>query len=189
MYLYFYGLERRVIENKSNAQIADRELLDLYLKKYYVSTMYFLPTDPSVGTLLIFLELMALLRPTLLENRTREIPDTNNSLSFRVKLARKVVNEQLIDAQLALEWIKNTFEYSLKTPARRCEEEFRHLFRFNQKFGDGIAVKPNKTKLQLSYHAASNGIQGVELDMDDLPDPSILKAPHQKTYSNCRTMH
>lgn len=181
VFIYFYGLERRVIENKSNAQIADREFLTLFEEVLRLNNV-FSANRSFRGYSANFLELMALLRPTLLENRTREIPDTNNSLSFRVKLARKVVNEQLIDAQLALEWIKNTFEYSLKTPARRCEEEFRHLFkiRFNQKFGDGIAVKPNKTKLQLSYHAASNGIQGVELDMDDLPDPSILKAPIKK---------
>ncbi|TON39106.1 hypothetical protein CGH57_24285, partial [Vibrio parahaemolyticus] len=84
-----------------------------------------------------FLELMALLRPTLLEQRIAKIPDTNNALSFKLKLAKTVVNGQPVGPELALDWLKDTFEYSLKTPARRCEKEFRELFeiRFSQKFG------------------------------------------------------
>lgn len=52
--------------------------------------------------------------------------------------------------------------------------------RFEQKFGDGFKVKSNKTRLQLSYHAASSSIGFVELFTNDLPDPSILKDPINK---------
>lgn len=125
---------------------------------------------------------MTLLRPALLEHRASDVPETNNGLSFKVRLATTIANSRPVNSDLALEWLKNTIEYSLRTPARRCEDEFKRLFqiRFKQAFGDGILVKPNKTKLTLSYHAASNGIPSVDLNLEDLPDPSVLKAPLNK---------
>jgi hypothetical protein len=181
VFIYFYGLERRVIENKDNTLVSDQEFISIFeevvrLNKTFNSNRSFRVYSAN------FLELMALLRPSLIKDRAAEIPDTNNSMRFKVKLANTIVNGKPVGAALALEWLKNTFEYSLKTPARRCENEFSKLFeiRFTQKFGEGMSVKPNKTKLRLSYNAASNGIHGVDLALEGLPDPSILKGPINK---------
>ncbi|WP_434635520.1 TerB N-terminal domain-containing protein [Vibrio sp. SCSIO 43086] len=181
VFIYFYGFERRIIENQANSQVSDQEFTTIFeevlrLHKVFNANRSFRRYSAD------FLELMVLLRPTLLERRIANIPDTNNALSFKFKLAKTIVNGHPVGAELALDWLKNTFEYSLKTPARRCEEEFRKLFeiRFSQKFGEGILVKPNKTKLRLSYHAASNGINGIDLNLEELPDPSVLKGPINK---------
>ncbi|MBE1274058.1 TerB N-terminal domain-containing protein [Enterovibrio baiacu] len=181
VFIYFYGFERRIIQNQANSQVSDQEFTTIFEEVLRLHTV-FNASRSFRGYSANFLELMALLRPTLLEQRIAKIPDTNNALSFKLKLAKTIVNGQPVGAELALDWLKNTFEYSLKTPARRCEEEFRKLFeiRFSQKFCDGISVKPNKTKLRLSYHAASNGINGIDLNLDGLPDPSILKGPINK---------
>jgi uncharacterized tellurite resistance protein B-like protein len=181
VFIYFYGFERRIIGNKANSNISNQEFLTIFdevqrLNKVFITNRSFNQYSAN------FLELMALLRPSLLEQRMEDAPVTKNALSFKVKLANTIVNGLPVDAALALDWLKNTFEYSLKMPARRCEVEFSKLFeiRYSQKFGEGISVKPNKTKLRLSYHAASNGIHGVDLDLDELPDPSILKGPIKK---------
>lgn len=181
VFIYFYGFERRIIENKSNSSVSDQEFLAIFdevlrLNKVFNANRSFRGYSAN------FLELMTLLRPALLEHRSADIPETNNGLSFKVRLATTIANGLPVNADLALDWLKNTFEYTLKTPARRCEVEFRKLFqiRFQEKFGDGILVKPNKTKLTLSYHAASNGINSVDLNLEDLPDPSVLKAPLNK---------
>lgn len=181
VFIYFYGFERRVIENKSNNQISDEEYIAIFEEVLRLNSI-FNANRSFRGYSANFLELMALQRPVLFENRLSDIPETNNALSFKVKLAKTIANGKPVTAPLALEWLKNTFEYSLKTPARRCEEEFSQLFqiRFSDKFGEGISVKPNKTKLRLSYHAASNGVHGVDLELGDLPDPSILKGPIKK---------
>ncbi|WP_432468869.1 TerB N-terminal domain-containing protein [Agarivorans sp. Z349TD_8] len=180
-FIYFYGFERRVIENKSNSQISDKEYIAIFEEVLRLNSV-FSANRSFRGYSANFLELMALLRPALFEDRLSDIPETNNALSFKVKLATTVANGNPVTALIALEWLKNTFEYSLKTPARRCKEEFSQLFqiRFSEKFGEGISVKPNKTKLRLSYHAASNGVHGVDLELGDLPDPSILKGPMKK---------
>ncbi|MEZ9368934.1 TerB N-terminal domain-containing protein [Shewanella sp. 10N.286.51.B2] len=181
VFIYFYGFERRIIENKATSDVSDPEFIAIFdevlrLNKVFSANRSFNRYSSD------FLELMALFRPSLLEYRMDEIPDTHNALSFKIKLANTVVNDQIVGVKLALAWLKNTFEYSLKMPARRCEEEFRKLFeiRFSQKFGEGISVKPNKTKLRLSYNAASNGIHGIDLAVEELPDPSILKGPIKK---------
>ncbi|MEH8022126.1 TerB N-terminal domain-containing protein [Rheinheimera metallidurans] len=181
VFIYFYGFERRIIENQANKLVSDQEFLTIFDEVLRLNNV-FSANRSFRGYSANFLELLALLRPAVLEHRTQEIPETNNSLSFKVKLATTIANGQPVSADLALDWLKNTFEYSLKTPARRCEDEFRRLFkiRFTEKFGNGISVKPNKTKLTLSYHAASNGIHNVDLNLEDLPDPSVLKAPINK---------
>lgn len=181
VFIYFYGFERRVIENKSNNQISNEEYIAIFEEVLRLNSV-FNANRSFRGYSANFLELMALQRPTLLEDRLADIPETNNALSFKVNLATTIANGNPVKAPLALEWLKNTFEYSLKTPARRCEEEFSQLFqiRFSDKFGEGVSVKPNKTKLRLSYHAASNGVHGVDLELGDLPDPSILKGPIKK---------
>lgn len=181
VFIYFYGFERRIIENRSNNSVSNEEFLNIFDEVLRLNRVF--NTNRSFrGYSANFLELMTLLRPALLEHRTADIPETNNGLSFKVRLATTIANGQPVNADLALDWLKNTFEYTLKTPARRCEAEFRKLFqiRFQEKFGDGILVKPNKTKLTLSYHAASNGIHSVDLNLEDLPDPSVLKAPLNK---------
>ncbi|QDG35732.1 ATPase [Alteromonas mediterranea] len=181
VFIYFYGFERRVIENKSNNQISNEEYIAIFEEVLRLNSV-FNSNRSFRGYSANFLELMALQRPALFEDRLSDIPETNNALSFKVKLATTIANGNPVTASLALEWLKNTFEYSLKTPARRCEEEFSQLFqiKFSDKFGEGISVKPNKTKLRLSYHAASNGVHGVDLELGDLPDPSILKGPIKK---------
>ncbi|MEZ9128121.1 TerB N-terminal domain-containing protein [Vibrio splendidus] len=181
VFIYFYGFERRVIENKSNNQISDEEYIAIFEEVLRLNSV-FNANRSFRGYSANFLELMAFQRPALFEDRLSDIPETNNALSFKVKLATTIANGNPVTAPLALEWLKNTFEYSLKTPARRCEEEFSQLFqiRYSHKFGEGISVKLNKTKLRFSYHAASNGVHGVDLELGDLPDPSILKGPIKK---------
>lgn len=181
VFIYFYGFERRIIENSTNNIVSDSEFLSIFneiarLNKVYWENRSFRNYASN------FLELLFLMRPLLLESRVDEIPETNNSLAFKVKLAKTVNEQKAISAVLAIEWLRDNDEYSLKMPARRCEVEFNKLFslKYAEKFGEGIIVKPNKTKLRLAYYTASSSIRAVELDLDDLPDPSILKSPIRK---------
>lgn len=181
VFIYFYGLERRIIENKDNSIVSDQEFLAIFDEVHRLNTVF--NGNRSFNRYSAdFLELMVFLRPALLEGRIAKIPKTSNALSFKVKLAHTVVKGLPITAGLAFDWLKNTDEYSLKMPARRCEEEFQNLFeiRFAQKYANGISVKPNKTKLRLPYHPASCGIPRTDLALEDLPDPSILKGPIKK---------
>lgn len=181
VFIYFYGMERRVVENKANLSMSEQEFTIIFEEVLRLHKVF--SANRSFGMYSAnLLELMAFLRPTIFEHRAAEMPRTYNGWSFKLKLAQTITRGQTVGAELAFEWLKNTLEYSLKTPARRCEEEFHQLFdiKFAREFQEGLSVKPNKTKLKLSYQAASNGITGFDLDLEDLPDPSILKAPISK---------
>ena len=92
------------------------------------------------------------------------------------------MKEKPVSAELALAWIRFYPDYNLKKPARRCGYEFSQMFTrfYSKKYGDGIVVKPNKTRLKIEYHPASSSLRGISLPQQDLPDPSNLKGPVNK---------
>ena len=128
VFIYFNGLERFVIENSKDIEtnrIHFEHIFDevLRLNKRFSSSRSFLSYSSNL------LELMYLLKPDLFESKKDELPRTRHSLLFKSRLAEQVVESQRIGVSLALEWIKNTEHYNLKTAARRCEVEFDSLFK------------------------------------------------------------
>ena len=101
---------------------------------------------------------------------------------FKFLLAQTVQNRGQVNAELALAWVKSHPEFTLRTPARRCPDEFDALFklRYRSKYGDGLEITPNKTRLQLDYYPASASLSGYRSVKLDLPDVSRLKGPVKK---------
>ncbi|MEM5498128.1 TerB N-terminal domain-containing protein [Paraglaciecola mesophila] len=181
VFLYFNGLERFVIENSKDIEAKSIHFEHIYdevlrLNKEFDSNRSFFNYSAN------FLELLYLLNPVLFATKKNKLPPTRHSLLFKSRLAEQIVSTQKVDEILALEWIKNTEHYTLRTAARRCDVEFGSLFKlyFKQKFPEGMAVKPNKTKLNAEYYPANNGIPTVKITLEGLPDPSILKGPVNK---------
>ncbi|MBB1455704.1 TerB N-terminal domain-containing protein [Pseudoalteromonas sp. SG43-5] len=181
VFLYFYGFERFVVENGQDNKIGEEQFEDIFdevlrLHKVFASNRSFAGYSANL------LEFMYLVKPKLLKGKKHTLPKTRHSLLFKLRLSEQIVATEKVDDELALEWIKNTDQYNLKTAARRCDVEFDALFKlyYNQKFSEGMQVKPNKTKLNAEYFAASGGIPSVKILLDSLPDPSILKAPIKK---------
>lgn len=79
-------------------------------------------------------------------------------MQFKLALAKTVHEGVPVSAELALNWVINHTEYSLRTPARRCAKEFAALFkrRYTLKYGEGMVVKANKTRLRLDYTPAKS---------------------------------
>ena len=72
---------------------------------------------------------------------------------------------------------------TLGTPAHRCRNEFEHLFavRYRERFGTGLVVKPNKTKLKLTYTPASLSLpRPITVDVGSLPNITALEGPVNK---------
>lgn len=189
IFLYFYGIERRLLVDFPDGKVDEGECRKLYeeilrLREIFGESGSF----RNYSTHLI--EHMSILAPhlfpfdvTAIEESTWEAP------LFRYRLASAVAAEEPISSSLALAWVKWYPEYSLRTPARRCGEEFGKLFckRYTEKFGDGIKVKPNKTRLTIGYRPASPSLRGYEAPGFDLPDPVMLKAPLKKLIELAET--
>ncbi len=179
VFIYFYGLERYFLENSANGFIKDEEILIIYkevtrLREIYGKNRSFRGYSGAL------LEYMYLCNQQKLESEGI-LPDSMG-LIFRLELALKVSKEKPIPADLALLWLENSPDYTLKVPARRCSDEFKKLFliRYAEKFGEGIKVKANKKALKLEYHAASSTNPSVWMPLDDLCDPFLLKGPINK---------
>lgn len=181
VFIYFYGLERRILVDAGEGLVSDDEYIEIFyelkrLRAIFGSSYSFLNYSSRL------IELMAISRTGVVCTSEYENSSYGNSLLFKLRLATTVQNDQPLPADLSLSWVKFFPEYNLRTPARRCDEEFSMLFkqRYIEKFGNGLIVKPNKTKLRLEYSPASSTLRGIELEQQNLPDPSVLKAPVKK---------
>lgn len=181
LFIYFYGLERRIIKDCKEGLVSDEEYaeaceevlrLNSTFRKNYSFNNY------SRG----LLEYVSIMHPSIFCLHDNEIEGSIYSNLFKVKLARIVKDKKPINSELAYKWIKNHPDYNLRTPARRCPEEFKFLFmrRYKEVYQDGMIIKPNKTKLRLGYYPASGSINFFEFSPGGLCDPTILLAPAKK---------
>lgn len=181
VFIYFYGLERRITVDSVKQGVDDTEFKALFdellrLKGIYGSSRSF----SNYSTRL--LEVMCVLRPHVVSHPELEKIPQRDSLLFKHRLATTVSEGKPVPAELALAWIRFYPDYNLKKPARSCGYEFTQMFTrlYSKKYGDGIIVKPNKTRLKIEYHPASSSLRGISFPQQDLPDPSNLKDPVSK---------
>ncbi|MGB5854894.1 MAG: TerB N-terminal domain-containing protein [Oceanisphaera sp.] len=180
VFIYFYGLERRILVDSKESEVTDDEFKSIYQELQRLRSIYG-SNRSFAGYSLRLMELMAFIRPGVVAFEGHD-EQRHDSLLFRYQLATRVSKGEPIPAHLALAWLKNSQEYTLRTPARRCAEQFDTLFKqqYAEQFGDGMIVKPNKTRLTLHYYSASASLRGFSLEQPGLPDPSVLKAPVKK---------
>jgi len=184
VFIYFYGVERRVVVDSIQGNVDDTEFKSIFdeiirLKEIYGSSRSF------VNYAIRLLEIMCLLRSNLVSHSELEKNPKQDSVLLKYKLAKAVEEGKAIPANLALAWLKFIPDYSLRQPARRCAYEFSHMFSrlYSKKFDGGLVVKPNKTRLRIEYRPASSTLQGINIPHEDLPDPSNLKGPTKKLVS------
>ena len=184
VFLFFYGLERRVFvdgqedpsaKNDWPAILAEiRRLLTIYgeksasFKRYATELLSWLELDGASSRLYD--------QPIPGFPRTYEVPPY-----VRLALGQAAVDRKALPAALALSWLRLSPDCYLRTAATRCPEEFERLFaqRYHELLGEGLVLPKNRTKLKFIYQPASGGLQGVKITMgfDDVPDVTALTAP------------
>lgn len=185
VFLYFYGLERRAL---FDAQIDPAANADLPAIAQEVQRLLGLYSDNRSfhGYASAFLDTLQVLTATgsVLDGPP---PESVNywELPARLKvgLGQLAAAAMPIPADWALAWVRCHPDERLRTPAKRCPEEFSALFahRYYAEYGAGLVVKANKTKLSVNYRPASAGFGGsVDVTLGDLPDVSALTAPVRK---------
>jgi tellurite resistance protein len=184
VFLFFYGLERRIIVDSSNDGAAKkdwpsivrelRRLLVIYGEKSGSFRHY-------AGELLSWIELDG--TPSgLYEKPVPDFPRTYELPPYiRLALGQASIDRAPVPAPLALAWVRLAPDYRLRTPATRCPEEFERLFtaRYHDDLGPGLVLPKNRTKLRFVYRAASAGLMGTTVSMEfgGVPDVSALTRP------------
>ncbi|MGN8160369.1 TerB N-terminal domain-containing protein [Salinisphaera sp. SWV1] len=182
VFLFFYGLERRVLSDHIDTGGYDdehgaiRDEVERLLSIYGTNGSFRFYATQFLSTM----ELLGMWStdqlPRLYEGRSYEMP-----LQLKVGLGRLVQAHKPISTEWALAWVTHDPEISLRTPAQRCPKLFASLFRhlYAARFGDGMIIKPNKTMLTPTYRPASPGFGGLITipTANKIIDVTVLKRP------------
>ena len=182
VFLFLYGLERRLLfdlvhlpDRRDEAPVLIAEVERL-LSVYGESGSF---GGYGIGLLnaarILWDDTPATARIPSPSQRHGEVP-----ADVRIALGQLVTAGEPIPAKWALAWVMGHPETRLRTPARRCPEEFKQLFlaRYRDKYGKGITLKPNKRRLKITYRPASASFGGeVMIPVGDLPDVGALSRP------------
>ena len=193
VFMFFYGLERRALVDAARSEDARSDLTTIVDETTRLLGLY----DSSAsfrayGT--AFLEILkGLLHPALPQTAPPSraiVPGFEFPLSIRVALGELSLMGKPIPAEWALVWYRAAPATRLRTPAQRCPDELERLFaiRYAQRFGEGLAVKPNRTIIHASYRPASSSFGGRTLDIPlaisqskaGVPDVTALQGPLTK---------
>ena len=187
VFLFFYGLERRIFVDAIKGNISVEERNDIVNEVLRLLELY-----GGNNSFKMYAQNFLAMEWVFFSRSNERIPEYlkfnghYHVYVLRLLLAKNIAKGNPLSYELALDWtiMHPTLGIRLRTPARRCPNEFRELFkqRYMQKFGEGIIVKPNKTPLELNYIPASYTIANVLISKDklNLPDPIILTAPIKK---------
>lgn len=183
VFLFFYGLERRLLADVANSPAAILERCRLLAEVERLLTIYEHPSFRSYAGALV-----DCLKASDASSPARTIPPTERSRSglpstLRVALAQLAQTGRPVPAAWAWSWINCHPEMIFRIPAARCAEEFRRLFeiRYKTKFGDGMVIKPNRTRLRIVYRPASASFAAtVEIPVPDLPDVTAVSGPFNR---------
>lgn len=181
VFLYFYGLERRVFAEALHSEQAKQDVQPVideveHLLQVYGSNASFRRYATQFADLAKAVIGDGELKPPM-ERAGYELP-----ASLRIGIGRLIAAGSSLPPEWALGWYLTHPDTALRTPAKRCPEEFQALFRsrYAREFGEGLRVKPNRSKLKIEITPASASFGGrVELKMD-LPDIGALTAPVAK---------
>lgn len=186
VFLYFYGLERRVIlDTSKDASLKSewpgiaselRRLLGIFGERSGSFLRY-------AGELLNWIELdAASANPRLYLEPVPDFPRGYELPAYlKLALGQASVDRAPLPARLALTWVRLNPEGHLRTAATRCPEEFGRLFiqHYEARLGRGLVLPRNRTRLKFVYRPASSGFNGatISLGFGDVPDVTALTAP------------
>lgn len=182
VFLYFYGLERRVLAEKQHLESA-AELPAVLAEVRRLLTIY-----GSNGSFFNyatqFLDCIVLFGA---KDRIYKLPPppqgTYKLLTLRHKMAlgQAAVDGVPLPDNWAYAWLMNDQRFWPRTPATRCTDEFKKLFLelYKDSFDDGMKLPVNKTLLKPLYQAASSSFGGsrIELAGSNIPDVTVLERP------------
>lgn len=191
VFLFVYGLERRVIVDGRTSAQARAEMptivaeLDRLLPIYGASASF----AGYAGRLRSVAATLYLQEVDFATITRRSEPPGFDVLQpvatqLSVQLARTVRDGKPINADMALCWWLSV-PLGLRTPAVRCWPQFRELFqlRYAERYPAGLVIEKNRTRLRIPYASASpslRAIQEVDVPGGELPDVMRLTRPLRK---------
>ncbi|MBI3043994.1 MAG: TerB N-terminal domain-containing protein [Betaproteobacteria bacterium] len=189
VFLFFYGLERRMLADNRADNHMERELPWMRHEVARLLSLY----GSSSGSFqryatgfLEFLSLAELSDEASAYDGPAPEPGERRRMGLRLMLGlgRAAAEGKPVRGDWAYSWLMSDERVTLRTAAQRCGDQFRELFMlvYREMYGDGMTISPPKTKLKAVYRPASSsfGHRSLELAFDEIPDVSVTEAPLRK---------
>ncbi|MFA9518644.1 TerB N-terminal domain-containing protein [Halopenitus sp. H-Gu1] len=160
VFLFFYGIERRVLFDAQHSSQVRSEIPRILAEVEELLEVYGEESSfPGYATRFLN-AVRAKYDPESLStvqytSRRREIP-----LGVRVEIGRQIAEEGSLDSEVAFEWFERSPDTYLRTPGQRCEAEFKSLFfaKYEERFEEGLIEESNIAPLTVSYRSASRSL-------------------------------
>lgn len=176
VFIYFYGLERRLFFDQPGSE-ADLLIGEVQrLQSIYGANRSFNSYSSAFLESAAFVNGELSTAPVL----SHDTASFDVPLMLRTAIGLKLRDRQTLSWDWLLAWFLAHPDTYLRTPATRCFEEFKLLFerRFLERYPEGLSVRAPRRVISPHYLAAS-GTFTVTLDSPygQVPDPKHLKVP------------
>lgn len=197
VFLYFYGLERRMLHDIDYSPTAKNEIYAIRAEIERLLAIY--GGNGSFHTyansLLAYMKADEYIKSAIY---TQAAPAATYHagipLDLRAGLGQIARDRAVVPPDWALSWYLSAPNPPVfaRTAAQRCTDEFQKAFaeEYEKVFGAGLKLTPNKTKLAFAYQPANKSLLGSRTyaKVLDLPDVTVLTSQIKKlapVVQNC----
>lgn len=179
VFLYFYGLERRLLMDAHADDDARREVPRLIAEIDRLRRIYDHGSFQGYAGALRDLAVAVYGDPSRLRDFTDCRP-SNLPAGLLIALGRQIAGSKPLSPALAYAWARCGDNAPRPYATAVVDDELRSLFeiRYTQRFGAGLVVPRPKRTLVVEHRGAASNRTHVRLDID-LPDVRALCAPQR----------
>ena len=186
VFLYFYGLERRALHDARTHASAAQEIPAIEAEVTRILGIY--GQNASFQRYASeFLDYLRVRRKPEQSYLSPPISAAHKGLTFcdRFALAQCAHDGAPLPVDWAYHWITHDTNTRLGITAQRCPDQFRQLFYevYRDRYGKGLILPRNRTRLTFQYRAASASFRGSQEDLvfsPSLSDVTVLTGPVNK---------
>jgi hypothetical protein len=166
IFIYFYGLEHRVIFDYYEDLIDDNEYRVLFNE---INTLRLLFSNNTIlyRKATCLMEWMAINKPRLLQMPISNLALIKNSLFFKYTLSLESIRRKPISSDLALAWLWQSQNYKFNKKIIKEYSIFTTIFKkqYYKQFGEGMLVSSSNKKLDLTYKTSLNTTHSLPINL------------------------
>jgi hypothetical protein len=184
VFLFYYGLERRIFVDAPSDPAAKAEIAQIIAEIERLQRIYSNGSFQRYSSELIGFLGAQTAGPAYRNTAPPATQSRGMPLLMKIGLGQSAVDGRPVPADWALAWARSDPNMHLPTAAARCGEQFDARFRqvYGKEFGEGLRLAVNRTKLKISYRPASGAFaSGVSsIAFAQLPDVTTVVTPVKK---------
>ena len=180
VFLYFYGLERRAVYDAALDSAVMRDYPILAAELTRLLSLYGSRSKSFKRYANQLLDWVTFTNEQKIYASNNFHKVAGSLMKIKFALGQAAVDSAPIPAKLMLAWVKaDSANFALRTPATRCSTQFDSVFetQYREKFGSGVLIVPNRTRLKFIYTPASPGFSDtadIAMSFKDIPDIAVV---------------